>query len=72
MSSRRVASMTQLMCPTMGSNTISQVDKREIQTWLVLVGPVGVGLNEVKQKLLISDTQQYDVTVPYTIRPRRS
>ncbi|KAG5194269.1 hypothetical protein JEQ12_020630 [Ovis aries] len=32
------------------------------ETWLVLVGPVGVGLNEVKQKLLISDTQQYDVT----------
>ncbi|KAB0345932.1 hypothetical protein FD755_024413 [Muntiacus reevesi] len=42
------------------------------ETWLVLVGPVGVGLNEVKRKLLISNTQQYSLTVPYTTRPRRS
>ena len=27
-------------------------------------GPVGVGLNELKRKLLISDTQHYGVTVP--------
>lgn len=29
-----------------------------------LSGPVGVGLNELKRKLLISDTQHYGVTVP--------
>ncbi|XP_050826475.1 MAGUK p55 subfamily member 7 isoform X3 [Serinus canaria] len=34
--------------------------------------PVGVGLNELKRKLLISDTQHYGVTVPHTTRPRRS
>ncbi|XP_051007115.1 MAGUK p55 subfamily member 7 isoform X2 [Acomys russatus] len=34
---------------------------------VVLVGPVGVGLNELKRKLLISDTQHYDTT-----RARRS
>lgn len=28
------------------------------------LGPVGVGLNELKRKLLISDTQHYGVTVP--------
>ncbi|XP_062981168.1 MAGUK p55 subfamily member 7 [Elgaria multicarinata webbii] len=39
---------------------------------LVLVGPVGVGLNELKRKLLISDTQHYGVTVPHTTRARRS
>ncbi|KAM9090231.1 MAGUK p55 subfamily member 7 isoform 1-T2 [Megaptera novaeangliae] len=39
---------------------------------VVLVGPVGVGLNELKRKLLISDTQHYGVTVPHTTRPRRS
>ncbi|XP_025060207.1 MAGUK p55 subfamily member 7 isoform X4 [Alligator sinensis] len=33
--------------------------------------PVGVGLNELKRKLLISDTQHYGVTVPHTTRPRR-
>ncbi|XP_071416137.1 MAGUK p55 subfamily member 7 isoform X2 [Pithys albifrons albifrons] len=39
---------------------------------VVLVGPVGVGLNELKRKLLISDTHHYGVTVPHTTRPRRS
>ncbi|GAB5573365.1 MAGUK p55 subfamily member 3 isoform X2 [Prionailurus iriomotensis] len=34
---------------------------------VVLVGPVGVGLNELKRKLLISDTQHYGVTVPQFI-----
>ncbi|XP_071416141.1 MAGUK p55 subfamily member 7 isoform X6 [Pithys albifrons albifrons] len=34
--------------------------------------PVGVGLNELKRKLLISDTHHYGVTVPHTTRPRRS
>uniref|UniRef100_A0A8C8VJX7 MAGUK p55 subfamily member 7 n=1 Tax=Pelusios castaneus TaxID=367368 RepID=A0A8C8VJX7_9SAUR len=38
---------------------------------VVLVGPVGVGLNELKRKLLISDAQHYGVTVPHTTRPRR-
>ncbi|XP_045321734.1 MAGUK p55 subfamily member 7 isoform X7 [Leopardus geoffroyi] len=36
------------------------------------IGPVGVGLNELKRKLLISDTQHYGVTVPHTTRARRS
>ncbi|XP_072364495.1 MAGUK p55 subfamily member 7 isoform X2 [Scyliorhinus torazame] len=31
---------------------------------VVLVGPSGVGLNELKRKLLISDSQHYGVTVP--------
>ncbi|XP_066136515.1 MAGUK p55 subfamily member 7 isoform X1 [Saccopteryx bilineata] len=39
---------------------------------VVLVGPVGVGLNELKRRLLISDTQHYGVTVPHTTRARRS
>ncbi|XP_066136517.1 MAGUK p55 subfamily member 7 isoform X3 [Saccopteryx bilineata] len=34
--------------------------------------PVGVGLNELKRRLLISDTQHYGVTVPHTTRARRS
>ncbi|XP_012588111.1 PREDICTED: MAGUK p55 subfamily member 7 isoform X1 [Condylura cristata] len=39
---------------------------------VVLVGPVGVGLNELKRRLLVSDTQHYGVTVPHTTRARRS
>ncbi|XP_076155269.1 MAGUK p55 subfamily member 7-like, partial [Alosa pseudoharengus] len=31
---------------------------------VVLVGPTGVGLNELKRKLLISDPQHFGVTVP--------
>uniref|UniRef100_UPI00398E91D0 MAGUK p55 subfamily member 7 isoform X1 n=2 Tax=Pristiophorus japonicus TaxID=55135 RepID=UPI00398E91D0 len=39
---------------------------------VVLVGPSGIGLNELKRKLLISDSQHYGVTVPHTTRPKRS
>lgn len=39
---------------------------------IVLVGPVGVGLNELKRKLLMSDAQHYGVIVPHTTRARRS
>ncbi|XP_078089924.1 MAGUK p55 subfamily member 7 isoform X2 [Mustelus asterias] len=39
---------------------------------VVLVGPSGVGLNELKRKLLISDSQHYGVTIPHTTRPKRS
>ncbi|XP_041102956.1 MAGUK p55 subfamily member 7-like isoform X2 [Polyodon spathula] len=39
---------------------------------VVLVGPVGVGLNELKRKLLVSDPQHYGVTVPHTTRAKRS
>ncbi|XP_062377064.1 MAGUK p55 subfamily member 7 isoform X2 [Sardina pilchardus] len=39
---------------------------------VVLVGPTGVGLNELKRKLLISDPQHFGVTVPHTTRPKRN
>ncbi|XP_040023291.1 MAGUK p55 subfamily member 7 isoform X3 [Gasterosteus aculeatus] len=38
----------------------------------VLVGPPGVGLNELKRKLLISDPQHFSVTVPHTSRAKRN
>ncbi|KAJ8395029.1 hypothetical protein AAFF_G00039800 [Aldrovandia affinis] len=39
---------------------------------VVLVGPTGVGLNELKRKLLISDPQHFGVTIPHTTRAKRS
>ncbi|XP_069007417.1 MAGUK p55 subfamily member 7 isoform X2 [Embiotoca jacksoni] len=39
---------------------------------VVLVGPTGVGLNELKRKLLISDPQHFSVTIPHTSRPKRN
>ncbi|XP_070409123.1 MAGUK p55 subfamily member 7 isoform X2 [Nothobranchius furzeri] len=39
---------------------------------VVLVGPTGVGLNELKRKLLISDPQHYSVTIPHTSRAKRT
>ncbi|KAJ8279210.1 hypothetical protein COCON_G00062760 [Conger conger] len=39
---------------------------------VVLVGPTGVGLNELKRKLLISDPQHFSVTIPHTTRAKRS
>nr|XP_057916646.1 MAGUK p55 subfamily member 7 isoform X2 [Doryrhamphus excisus] len=42
------------------------------QRLVILVGPTGVGLNELKRKLLICDPQHFSVTVPHTSRPKRS
>ncbi|XP_047205538.1 MAGUK p55 subfamily member 7 isoform X2 [Girardinichthys multiradiatus] len=39
---------------------------------VVLAGPTGVGLNELKRKLLISDPQHFGVTIPHTSRPKRN
>lgn len=39
---------------------------------VILVGPTGVGLNELKRKLLISDPQHFSVTIPHTSRAKRS
>ncbi|XP_067224721.1 MAGUK p55 subfamily member 7 isoform X3 [Chanodichthys erythropterus] len=38
---------------------------------VVLVGPTGVGLNELKRKLLISDPQHFSVTIPHTSRSKK-
>ncbi|XP_074544111.1 MAGUK p55 subfamily member 7-like [Halichoeres trimaculatus] len=38
---------------------------------VVLVGPSGVGVTELKRRLLISDPDHYGVTVPYTTREKR-
>ncbi|KAL4624633.1 MAGUK p55 subfamily member 7-like [Arapaima gigas] len=39
---------------------------------VLLVGPSGVGINELKKKLVLSDPQRYDVTVPHTTRPKKA
>ncbi|XP_035285221.1 MAGUK p55 subfamily member 7-like [Anguilla anguilla] len=38
---------------------------------VLLVGPRGVGVSEMKRRLLISDPQHFGVTVPYTTRAKR-
>uniref|UniRef100_A0A7N6AKL5 Membrane protein, palmitoylated 7b (MAGUK p55 subfamily member 7) n=1 Tax=Anabas testudineus TaxID=64144 RepID=A0A7N6AKL5_ANATE len=37
---------------------------------VVLVGPSGVGVNELKRRLLISDPDRYSVTIPHTTRAK--
>lgn len=39
---------------------------------VILVGPPGVGLNELKRKLLISDPQHFSITIPHTSRAKRN
>ncbi|KAM8731768.1 MAGUK p55 subfamily member 7 isoform 2-T2 [Acanthopagrus schlegelii] len=39
---------------------------------VVIVGPTGVGLNELKRKLLIADPQHFSVTIPHTSRAKRN
>uniref|UniRef100_A0A087Y611 Membrane protein, palmitoylated 7b (MAGUK p55 subfamily member 7) n=1 Tax=Poecilia formosa TaxID=48698 RepID=A0A087Y611_POEFO len=38
---------------------------------IVLVGPSGVGVNELKRRLVISEPDRYGVSVPYTTRKKR-
>ncbi|CAG0895473.1 unnamed protein product [Cyprideis torosa] len=38
---------------------------------IVLVGPPGVGRNELKRRLLALDPEKYKTTVPYTSRPKK-
>ncbi|XP_064410758.1 MAGUK p55 subfamily member 7 isoform X3 [Latimeria chalumnae] len=58
--------------PTYEEVTTYQRKTNEKYRLIILVGPVGVGLNELKRKLLISNSQHYGVTVPHTTRPKRS
>ncbi|KAM8967156.1 MAGUK p55 subfamily member 7 [Pelodytes ibericus] len=58
--------------PTYEEVALYQRPANEKYRLIVLVGPVGVGLNELKRKVLISDTQHYGVTVPHTTRGRRN
>ncbi|XP_069574310.1 MAGUK p55 subfamily member 7-like [Brachyistius frenatus] len=46
-------------------------DPQDRHRLVVLVGPSGVGVNELKRRLLISDPDRYGVTVPYTTREKR-
>ncbi|KYN34121.1 MAGUK p55 subfamily member 7 [Trachymyrmex septentrionalis] len=38
---------------------------------VVLIGPPGVGRNELKRRLIATDTEKYKTPVPYTSRPPR-
>ncbi|XP_068091825.1 MAGUK p55 subfamily member 7 isoform X2 [Hyperolius riggenbachi] len=58
--------------PTFEEVALFQRQPNEKYRLIILVGPVGVGLNELKRKVLISDTQHYGVTVPHTTRGKRS
>ncbi|KAM7378930.1 hypothetical protein PAMP_004518 [Pampus punctatissimus] len=46
-------------------------DPKDRHRLVVLVGPSGVGVNELKRRLLISDPDHYGVTVPHTTREKR-
>ncbi|KAM3866063.1 MAGUK p55 subfamily member 7-like [Diretmus argenteus] len=46
-------------------------DPKDGHRLVLLVGPSGVGVNELKRRLLISDPDRYDVTVPSTTREKR-
>ncbi|XP_059200841.1 MAGUK p55 subfamily member 7-like [Centropristis striata] len=48
-----------------------QRDPEDKHRLVVLVGPSGVGVNELKRRLLMSDPDRYGVTVPHTTREKR-
>ncbi|XP_061522488.1 MAGUK p55 subfamily member 7 isoform X2 [Phycodurus eques] len=58
--------------PTYEEVTKYQRQGRAKHRLAILVGPTGVGLNELKRKLLISDPQHFSVTIPHTSRPKKN
>uniref|UniRef100_UPI003AAAE590 MAGUK p55 subfamily member 7-like n=1 Tax=Centroberyx gerrardi TaxID=166262 RepID=UPI003AAAE590 len=46
-------------------------ETRDRHRLVLLVGPSGVGVNELKRRLFISDPDRYGVTVPHTTREKR-
>ncbi|XP_047188149.1 MAGUK p55 subfamily member 7-like isoform X2 [Scophthalmus maximus] len=46
-------------------------DPKDKHRLVILVGPNGVGVSELKRRLLISDPDRYGVTVPYTTREKK-
>lgn len=58
--------------PTFEEVALYQRQPNEKYRLIILVGPVGVGLNELKRKILIGDTQHFGVTIPHTTRGKRS
>eukprot|EP00064_Thunnus_orientalis_P009846 superscaffoldBa00001275_g9872 len=46
-------------------------DPKDRHRLVILVGPSGVGVNELKRRLLIADPDRYGVTVPHTTREKR-
>ncbi|KAK5859594.1 hypothetical protein PBY51_021140 [Eleginops maclovinus] len=46
-------------------------DPKDPHRLVVLVGPSGVGVNELKRRLLLSDPDHYGVTVPHTTREKK-
>ncbi|XP_050980562.1 MAGUK p55 subfamily member 7 isoform X2 [Labeo rohita] len=57
--------------PTYEEVTVYRRKHGDRHRLVVLVGPTGVGLNELKRKLLISDPQHFSVTIPHTSRSKR-
>ncbi|XP_077410846.1 MAGUK p55 subfamily member 7 isoform X2 [Vanacampus margaritifer] len=58
--------------PTYEEVTKYQTQGKAKHRLVILVGPTGVGLNELKRKLLISDPQHFSVTIPHTSRPKKN
>ncbi|XP_077592290.1 MAGUK p55 subfamily member 7 isoform X1 [Stigmatopora nigra] len=58
--------------PTYEEVTKYQRPSKAKHRLVVLVGPTGIGLNELKRKLLISDPEHFSVTIPHTSRPKKN
>ncbi|KAM9337386.1 MAGUK p55 subfamily member 7 [Symphorus nematophorus] len=58
--------------PTYEEVTLYRRQSGEKHRLVVIVGPTGVGMNELKRKLLVSDPQHFSVTIPHTSRAKRN
>ncbi|XP_054888922.1 MAGUK p55 subfamily member 7-like isoform X2 [Poeciliopsis prolifica] len=60
------------VCPRTYTEVVPyQKEPKDRHRLIVLVGPSGVGVNELKRRLVISEPDRYGVSVPYTTREKR-
>uniref|UniRef100_A0A3B3BNK7 MAGUK p55 subfamily member 7-like n=1 Tax=Oryzias melastigma TaxID=30732 RepID=A0A3B3BNK7_ORYME len=61
-----------VICPHTYREVIPYLrEAKDKQRLVILVGPSGVGVNELRRRLVISDPDRYGVSVPYTTREKK-
>uniref|UniRef100_A0A3P9M5I3 Membrane protein, palmitoylated 7b (MAGUK p55 subfamily member 7) n=1 Tax=Oryzias latipes TaxID=8090 RepID=A0A3P9M5I3_ORYLA len=61
-----------VLCPHTYREVVPSLrDAKDKHRLVILIGPSGVGVNELKRRLVISDPERYGISVPYTTREKK-
>uniref|UniRef100_A0A3P9J0I0 Membrane protein, palmitoylated 7b (MAGUK p55 subfamily member 7) n=1 Tax=Oryzias latipes TaxID=8090 RepID=A0A3P9J0I0_ORYLA len=61
-----------VLCPHTYREVVPSLrEAKDKHRLVILIGPSGVGVNELKRRLVISDPDRYGISVPYTTREKK-